>query len=122
MLERASQRVGGATAGQVITIQGDVRGIEFPEAGVDIILAAAVLHHLREESQWRNVFAPLHRALRPGRSFWAFDLVESSIPSSNGLMRKRYGEYLVQLRDEAYRDHVLNEAAARSSHSEAREQ
>ena len=95
MLERANQRVGGATAGRVISTQGDVREMELPEASVDIILAAAVLHHLREEHEWRSVFASLHRALRPGGSFWIFDLVESSIPPIDGLMRKRYGEYLV---------------------------
>ncbi|MBV9492322.1 MAG: class I SAM-dependent methyltransferase [Verrucomicrobia bacterium] len=107
MLTRASQRVGGATAGRVITIQGDIREIKLPEASVDIILAAAVLHHLREESEWRDVFASLHRALRPGGSMWVFDLVESSIPPVNQLMRQRYGEYLAQLKNEAYRDHVF---------------
>jgi tRNA (cmo5U34)-methyltransferase len=35
-----------------------------------------------------------------------FDLVESSIPAVDQLMWKRYGEYLVRLKDEAYRDHV----------------
>jgi tRNA (cmo5U34)-methyltransferase len=38
---------------------------------------------------------------------WVFDLVESSIPAVQKIMWQRYGEYLVQLRDQAYRDHVF---------------
>jgi tRNA (cmo5U34)-methyltransferase len=42
-----------------------------------------------------------------GRSVWAFDPVESSVPAVGELMRRRYGEYLTRLKDEAYRDHVF---------------
>jgi tRNA (cmo5U34)-methyltransferase len=49
MLERASQRVSSATSGRVETMQGDIREIEIGEAQFDVILAAAVLHHLRSE-------------------------------------------------------------------------
>ena len=107
MLERAKDRVSRATAGSVTTIQGDVREVELPESAFDVVLAAAVLHHLRAEEEWRNVFAAFHRALRPGGSLWVFDLVESSIPAVGQLMRQRYGEYLTRLKDEAYRDHVF---------------
>lgn len=107
MLDRAAERVRPATAGAVTTIQGDVREVELPGGTFDIILAAAVLHHLREDSEWRAVFAAFHRALRPGGSLWVFDLVESSIPAVQQLMRRRYGEYLTGLKDEAYRDHVF---------------
>lgn len=40
-------------------------------------------------------------------SVWVFDLVESSIPAVQQLMRRQYGEYLTRLKDEAYRDHVF---------------
>jgi hypothetical protein len=53
------------------------------------------------------VFAAFHRALRPGGSVWVFDLVQSSIPAVGQVMRRRYGEYLTRLKDEAYRDHVF---------------
>jgi tRNA (cmo5U34)-methyltransferase len=71
------------------------------------VLAAAVLHHLRTDTEWRAVFTAFHRALRPGGSVWVFDLVESSIPAVQQLMRRRYGEYLTRLKDDAYRDHVF---------------
>lgn len=107
MLDRATERIGRATTGKISAIQGDVREIPLGEARFDIILAAAVLHHLRTDDEWRAVFTALHRALRPGGSFWIFDMVESSIPAVQRLMKQRYGEYLANFRDEQYRDHVF---------------
>src|SRR5690349_8169740 len=66
MLDRASERVSRATIGTITTIQDDIRGVELPDGQYDIILAAAILHHLRADSEWRDVFASFHRALRPG--------------------------------------------------------
>src|SRR5262249_33382923 len=107
MLDRTRERVGRATAGRISTVQGDVREVQLPEGKFDIVLAAAVLHHLRADEEWRSVFAAFHRALRPGGSVWVFDLVESAIPAVQRLMWGRYGEYLCGLKDAAYRDHVF---------------
>jgi tRNA (cmo5U34)-methyltransferase len=107
MLDRATERVGRVTTGSVAAIQGDIREVELGEARFDIVLAAAVLHHLRTDDEWRSVFTSLHRALRPGGSVWVFDVVESAIPAVQRLMWARYGEYLTALKDAAYRDHVF---------------
>lgn len=107
MLDRAAQRVGQATAGEITTVQGDIRELDLRTNAYDIILAAAVLHHLRSDAEWRSVFAAFFRALRPGGSLWIFDLVESSLPAVQALMQQRYGEYLTALKDEPYRDHVF---------------
>jgi tRNA (cmo5U34)-methyltransferase len=107
MLERAKQRVSAATGGRVATIQGDIREIDLPENGFDIVLAASVLHHLREDAEWHSVFAALHRGLRSGGSLWIFDLVDSPIPAVRHLMQERYGAYLADLRGPSYRDEVL---------------
>jgi tRNA (cmo5U34)-methyltransferase len=107
MLDRATERVGRVTTGSVTAIQADIRAVELGEGRFDIIVAAAVLHHLRTGDEWRAVFTALHRALRPGGSMWVFDLVESSIPAVQRLMWGRYGEYLAVQKDEAYRDHVF---------------
>src|SRR5947208_10497824 len=107
MLDRARERVSRATAGRITTIRGDIREVELGDGRFDIVVAAAVLHHLRADQEWRDVFAAFHRALRPGGSVWVFDLVESSIPAVQELMRRQYGEYLIRLKDEAYRDHVF---------------
>ena len=107
MLERAKERLRQATTGDISTIQGDIREIRLPDNTFDIVLAAAVLHHLRDDSEWREVFAAFHRALRPGGSLWIFDLIHSSIPTVQDLMQQQYGEYLTRLKDESYRDHVF---------------
>jgi tRNA (cmo5U34)-methyltransferase len=96
-----------AKAASVTTLQGDIRAIPLPTGGFDVIVAAAVLHHLRTDDEWRQVFAALYRALRPGGSVWIFDMVEGAIAAIDKLMRSRYGEYLTKLNGEAYRDRVL---------------
>jgi tRNA (cmo5U34)-methyltransferase len=107
MLLRAKQRVGQATTGKITTLQGDIRELDLAADSVDVILAAAVLHHLRTDDEWRAVFSAFHRALRPGGSIWIFDLVESSMPAIEELMHQEYGRYLAGFKDEAYRDHVF---------------
>jgi len=107
MLDRAVARVGARTRGEVRSRQGDLRELEFAPASVDIIVAAAVLHHLRTDAEWQAVFQSLFTALRPGGSCWIFDLVEHSHPQVQALQWRHYGDYLTQLRDEAYRDHVF---------------
>src|SRR5881275_1873548 len=62
MLDRAVERVQAATTGTVTAIQGDIRDVPLPTGGFDVILAAAVLHHLRADAEWRSVFAAFHRA------------------------------------------------------------
>jgi tRNA (cmo5U34)-methyltransferase len=107
MLDRAGERVGRAAAGRITTVQADIREADLPEGQFDIVLAAAVLHHLRTDREWRDVFTAFHRALRPGGSVSVFDLVESSIPAVGQLIQRHYGEYLTRLKGEAYRDHVF---------------
>ncbi|HEV3082432.1 MAG TPA: class I SAM-dependent methyltransferase [Gemmataceae bacterium] len=107
MLDRATERVRRATAGRITAIQSDIREVKLLDGQFDVVLAAAVLHHLRTDQEWRDVFAAFHRTLRPGGSVWVFDLVDSSIPAVQQLMRQQYGAYLTRLKDEAYRDHVF---------------
>ena len=107
MLERAKERVRHVTPGEIMTIQSDISEVHLADSKFDIILAAAVLHHLRTDAEWRAVSAAFHRALRPGGSIWIFDLIESSIPAVQRMMQQRYGQYLSGFKGEAYRDEVF---------------
>lgn len=107
MLDRARERVGKVTKGKITTRQSDIRELDLPEGQFDIILASAVLHHLRNDAEWLDVFTAFHRALRKGGSLWIFDLVQSSLPAVEAMMWHRYGEYLTSLKDEKYRDSVF---------------
>jgi len=107
MLDRAVARVRPQTRGEIKTAQADIRDLDLGEYQFDIIVAAAVFHHLREEVEWRSVFSKCRRALRPGGSLWISDLVAHPIPEVQAVMWARYGEYLEQLRGPAYREQVF---------------
>ncbi|HEX3716536.1 MAG TPA: class I SAM-dependent methyltransferase [Verrucomicrobiae bacterium] len=107
MLDRAVERISGATTGKVTALQCDIRDLPVGESSFDIISAGAVLHHLRDAVEWRRVFSKLHFSLKPGGSVWISDLVEHSGKRVQELMWERWGAYLTQLKDEAYRDEVF---------------
>ncbi|HEY0075083.1 MAG TPA: class I SAM-dependent methyltransferase [Abditibacteriaceae bacterium] len=107
MLERARQRVEAATSGPVHILQGDIRDIELGEARFDVIVAAAVLHHLRSESEWLAVFRKFHQALTTGGCLWVFDMVEHTLAPVQNLMTTHYGDYLNEQGGAAYRDKVF---------------
>lgn len=107
MLDRAVERVGKVASGAIDARQGDIRDLDLDAAHYDVIVAAAVLHHLRSDDEWRVVFHKLHRALRPRGSLWISDLVEHDQHAIQALMWERYGAYLSDLHDAAYRDRVF---------------
>jgi tRNA (cmo5U34)-methyltransferase len=107
MLDRACQRVETVTRGPVVPIQGDIREVPLGEGQYDFILAAAVLHHLRTESEWQTVFAKFYAALKPSGSVWISDLIAHELPKVQDLIWRRYGEYLTGLKGQAYRDQVF---------------
>lgn len=107
MLDRAKERVSAATTGQVRTVQADIRQADLAAGSFDIIMAAAVLHHLRTDDEWRAVFNRLYELLRPGGSVWIFDMTDHAGDGVRDMMWKRYGEYLAGLKDDAYRDSVF---------------
>ena len=106
MLERARKRVAVATAGKVAALQGDIRELELGAGQFDVIVAAAVLHHLRDDSEWELVFKKFYQSLRPGGVIWISDLVSHAVPVVQEVMWRRYGDYLTAFKGEAYRDHV----------------
>jgi tRNA (cmo5U34)-methyltransferase len=107
MLDRAHQRLSAVSRGNINLVQGDVQQIELGEGQFDIIVAAAVLHHLRTDDQWRSVFAKFHRALAVGGSIWISDLIQHTLGPVQNEMWARYGQYLADLKGEKYRDHVF---------------
>lgn len=107
MLARARERIAPQTGGQVTALQADIRHAELGERQFDVVVAGAVLHHLRTPEEWNAVFAKIHRSLKSGGCFWISDLVEHDHPGIHAAMWKRYGHYLARLKDEAYREKVF---------------
>ncbi|MDR2949655.1 MAG: class I SAM-dependent methyltransferase [Prevotella sp.] len=107
MLDRAYQRVIKET-GNVTILQGDIRDIELEENQYDIILAGAVLHHLRDDKDWKTTFGKLFRLLRLGGCLMISDLVAQDTEMLNDYIREKYGDYLQEIGGEEYRHKVLD--------------
>lgn len=109
MLTRAEQRIREAkTAASIATHQSDLRLLPFVEASFDCILASAVLHHLRDEEDWKSAFARFHRWLKPGGRIYVSDLAYFEVPDAQEIMWKRYGDYLETVGGENYRRQVFD--------------
>lgn len=107
MLERAEQRVAAACDKPISAIHADFRAANLPGSTYDVVLAAAVLHHLRDDADWEAAFATLYRITAPGGSVWITDLVIQETEAVHDLMWRRYGDYLVSVGGEAYRDQIF---------------
>ena len=107
MLERARQRISAVTSARSIFIRWTFVSSRVARRSMTSSLPRRFLHHLRSDDEWRSVFAKIHRSLKPGGSFWVSDLVHHSNPAVQAMMWERYGDYLVQLKGEDYREQVF---------------
>ena len=94
MLERAKERVEAAAEGKVSIINRDFRTAELPEGGFDLIVAAAVLHHLRDDSDWTLAFSKIHSLLKPGGVLRISDLIKHDNPKIEALFKVRQEKFL----------------------------
>lgn len=108
MLERARERISSANSGDIRIFQGDIRTIELPVDHYDVILAAAVLHHLRDDRDWETTFNKIFHLTAQGGSVWITDLVSHENDPVQSLMWDRYGDYLCALGGTEYRDKVFD--------------
>ena len=111
MLQRAKERVSAQTAGKVTLLQDDMRNLNLPDDHFDIILAAATLHHLRDDADWELVFTKFYKTLKPGGSIWISDLITHDSPPLSQLFSNRYSDYLDNLGGAEYRTKVLDYVA-----------
>lgn len=115
MLNKALERVSEKTNGLIEVFQGDIRHVQLKENCFDIILAGAVLHHLRDDKDWETTFSKLYALLKPGGCFMIFDLITQDNEILNEYTWERYGDYLEQLGGALYRQKVLDYVAIEDS-------
>lgn len=108
MLKRAYARISEINSGTIRIFQGDFRRMELPEQSYDVILAAAVLHHLRDDHDWEAVFDKIYHLTAPGGSVWISDLVSHQTPSVQALMWEKYAEYLCTVGGTALKEKVFS--------------
>ncbi|MBS1567260.1 MAG: class I SAM-dependent methyltransferase [Bacteroidetes bacterium] len=111
MLEKAKERVSPQTSGTVTVIQDDMRNLDLPDNHFDIVLAAATLHHLRDDDDWELMFTKIYKALKPGGSFWVSDLIAHQSKAISRLFEDRYGDYIETLGGPEYRQKVMDYVA-----------
>jgi len=107
MLLKAEERLSFETSGVIRKFHGDIRDLPLPVGVYDVILAAAVLHHLREEKDWESTFKKIYSLLRPGGSFWITDLVTHENEKVHGLMWQKYADYLISQGGREYQQDVF---------------
>lgn len=115
MLDKALERVAGKTNNNVELCQGDIRTVLLKENHFDIILAGAVLHHLRDDEDWESTFEKLYKLLKPGGCLMVSDLINQETAVLNAYIWEKYGDYLEGLNGKAYRQKVLNYIAKEDS-------
>ncbi len=108
MLDRAFERVSPRTNQNVEILQGDIRKVRLKENHFDIILAGAVLHHLRDDKDWEATFYKLYKVLKPGGCLMISDLITQDTEQLNDYTWERYGDYLEELGGKDYRKKVLD--------------
>lgn len=108
MLDRAFERVSQVSDGDIEIIQGDIRDIALPNEQFDIILAGAVLHHLRDDQDWEFVFKKLVDSLKKGGCLMISDLVIQEFSELNQFIWEKYGDYLEGFGGKDYRSKVLD--------------
>ncbi len=88
-------------------VQGDIREVDIGRKKYDIVIAAAVLHHLRSYDEWKNVFEKIHDSLIIGGSFWISDLISQEDKRIQKMSMDRYGSYLIEDGRESYKNDVF---------------
>jgi len=106
MLQKAKERVLPQTKGKVTLIQDDMRNLNLLNNHFDIVLAAATLHHLRDDDDWELMFNKIYKALKPGGSFWVSDLISHHSEFINKLFEDKYSSHLEALGGPEYRQKV----------------
>jgi len=107
MLNRAKERIAVQNKKNINIYAGDFRVLELPKNHYNIILAAAILHHLRDDLDWEKSFEKLYELTAPGGSVWITDLVFHESKSIHSMMWKRYAKYLCELGGEDYKNKVF---------------
>ena len=115
MLDKALERVKAHTDKEVSIFQGDIREVELPANGFDIILAGAVLHHLRDDKDWVTTFTKLYQLLKPNGCLMISDLITQDTAILNDYTWERYGDYLESVGGKTYRQDVLAYVAKEDS-------
>ena len=111
MLERAHERVGAVIPDRIELLEGDLRTVPLPEGKFDLAVAAAVLHHLRDDADWAHAFAKIRSVLKPGGVLLVSDLIRHENPKIEALFKVRQEAFLREALGDAEAERIMRSIA-----------
>lgn len=108
MLNKAQERIFNEKVGEVRTFNADFRDLDLPYSHYDIVIAAAVLHHLRDDEDWESSFKKIYDLLKDGGAFFVSDMVHHQHEAIHDTMWNRYGDHLESIGGSQYREKVFD--------------
>ena len=112
MLERAAERVGSVASGRVTLVEGDLRSVTLPERSFDVVVAAAVLHHLRSDAEWTAVFSHIRGLLKDGGVLLVSDLIRHENPAVEAVFKVHHEAFLREALGDAEAERIMRSIAA----------
>ena len=111
MLERARERVGSMAEGRIVFVEGDFRTTPLPDGKFDLIVAAAVLHHLRDDADWNAGFSKIHSLLKPGGVLLVSDLICHENPKIEAMFKVRQEAFLREALGDTEAERIMRSIA-----------
>ena len=111
MLKRAGERVGPAAPGRITLVEGDLRTAGLPEGKFDIAVAAAVLHHLRDDADWTLGFSRIRSLLKDGGVLLVSDLIRHDDPAVEAVFKVRHEAFLREALGDAEAERIMQSIA-----------
>lgn len=109
VLERAQKMSKESTHKNSITcIKTSILDADLETPGFDLIVASFISFYLPEEKDWECTFKKFYLHLKPGGSIWVTDFVNHLNPYIQTIMWKKYSEYLIQQKNQEYRNEVFS--------------
>jgi tRNA (cmo5U34)-methyltransferase len=108
MLNRAYERVTLQTTSNVKIIQSDIRTAPLQKEYFDIILAGTVLHHLRDDDDWEQVFTKTYKLLKPNGCLMISDLTIQDTDILTRYTWECYEKHLNKIGGEEYSQKVFD--------------
>lgn len=111
MLKRAGERVAPVAPDRFALVEDDFRTARLPEGKFDIVVAAAVLHHLRDDADWTRGFSRIYSLLKKGGLLLVSDLIRHEDPAVEAVFKVRQEKFLRGALGDAEAERILQSIA-----------
>jgi tRNA (cmo5U34)-methyltransferase len=115
MLDKAKERVSVKTSGQVVTVQEDMRKVDFKSGSFDVIISSMAMHHLRGDAEWEKTFEDFHEMLTKGGLLLVIDLISHVNSENEKVQKERWGKHLEDFKGKEFRDYALESSSREDS-------